>query len=117
MVQISVARPINAIRAAIPMTDVLRRIVVRGRVQGVGYRAFVADIAATYGLAGWVRNRRDGAVEAVLMGSPDNVAAVIEECHSGPLHARVIGIETSEADPSVLDLRHGGQRFSVLPTV
>jgi acylphosphatase len=100
-----------------PMTDVLRRIIARGRVQGVGYRAFVAEIAAVHGLAGWVRNRRDGAVEAVLAGTADKVAEVIEECQRGPLHARVTGIETSEAEPSALELRHAGQRFSVLPTV
>jgi acylphosphatase len=98
------------------MTDVLRRIIVRGRVQGVGYRAFVAEIAAVHGLAGWVRNCRDGSVEAVLMGAADKVADVIEECQRGPLHARVTGIETSEAEPSALELRHAGQRFSVLPT-
>jgi acylphosphatase len=99
------------------VNDVLRRIVVRGRVQGVGYRAFVADIAAAHGLAGWVRNRRDGSVEVMLMGAADKVEAIIEECQRGPLHARVTGIERSEAEPSVLDLRHAGQRFSVLPTV
>ena len=63
------------------------------------------------------RNRRDGTVEAVLMGTAADVAAVIEDCQNGPLHARVTGIETSEAETVALDLRQAGQRFSVLPTV
>ena len=56
-------------------TPVLRRVVVRGRVQGVGFRAFVEDEARQRRIAGWVRNRRDGAVEAVFAGSLDDVDA------------------------------------------
>ena len=52
---------------------VSRHVVVRGRVQGVGYRAFVADEAERRGIAGWVRNRHDGTVEALFCGSPELV--------------------------------------------
>lgn len=94
----------------------MRRVLVRGRVQGVGFRAWVAQTAVARGLAGWVRNRRDGSVEAVFVGPVDAVSAMIEACGQGPLIARVTSVETTEADVSDLDLRHHGQRFSVLPT-
>jgi acylphosphatase len=91
------------------------RIAVRGRVQGVGFRAWVAQTATARGLAGWVRNRRDGSVEALFVGAADAVAAMIETCHQGPLLARVTSVETMDANAAELDLRHAGQRFSVLP--
>jgi acylphosphatase len=94
----------------------IRRVHVRGRVQGVGFRAWVAQTAPAHGLAGWVRNRRDGSVEALFVGPLDAVGAMIEACHQGPLAARVTAVETADADVSDLDLRHSGQRFSVLPT-
>jgi acylphosphatase len=94
----------------------MRRVLVRGRVQGVGFRAWVAQTAVARGLAGWVRNRRDGSVEAVFVGPADAVSAMIESCEQGPLVARVTSVEATEADVSDLDLRHPGQRFSVLPT-
>jgi acylphosphatase len=94
----------------------IRRVYVRGRVQGVGFRAWVAQAAPAHGLAGWVRNRRDGSVEALFVGPLDAVGTMIEACHQGPLAARVTAVETTEADVSDLDLRHSGQRFSVLPT-
>lgn len=95
----------------------MRRVLVRGRVQGVGFRAWVAQTAMARGLAGWVRNRRDGSVEAVFVGPVDSVSTMIESCGQGPLVARVTSVEATEADVSDLDLRHHGQRFSVLPTV
>ena len=64
--------------------NVIRHVVVRGRVQGVGYRAFVEDEALRLGLEGWVRNRRDGTVEAVFSGPDETVAAMIEACRRGP---------------------------------
>lgn len=94
----------------------MRRVRVRGRVQGVGFRVWVAETAVARGLAGWVRNRRDGSVEAVFVGPVDVVSAMIESCGQGPLMARVTSVEATEADVSDLDLRHTGQRFSVLPT-
>ena len=68
--------------------SVIRHVVVRGRVQGVGYRAFVEDEALRLGLEGWVRNRRDGTVEAVFSGADEAVAAMIEACRRGPSAAR-----------------------------
>ena len=72
------------------MSDrVIRHVVVRGRVQGVGYRAFVEDEAHKHGLHGWVRNRRDGGVEAVFSGAAEAVAQMIKRCQHGPPSARV----------------------------
>jgi acylphosphatase len=92
----------------------MRHVIVRGRVQGVGYRAFVADEAQRRGLNGWVRNRRDGTVEAVFDGPADAVADMIETCRQGPFGARVDDIQQREATPQELASRTG--HFSVLPT-
>lgn len=98
------------------MTD--RRIVhltVRGRVQSVGFRAFVEEAAFDLGLKGWVRNRRDGSVEAVAAGTPTAVDALIEAVRRGPRAARVDGVDITEADEEALSPSHGG--FGSLPTV
>ena len=73
----------------------IRRIVVRGRVQGVGYRAWTEDTAILNGLDGWVRNRRDGAVEAVFAGSAEAVDAMIDACRRGPESARVEAVDAA----------------------
>lgn len=72
-------------------------LIIRGRVQGVGYRAWAQAMARRHGLSGWVRNRVDGTVEAVIAGPEDAVAAMIEACREGPPAARVDAIEVSEA--------------------
>jgi acylphosphatase len=83
------------------MTTAVAHIVVEGRVQGVGFRAWVAREAASRGLAGWVRNRRTGAVEAVFEGPPDTVSAMVEACRTGPPAARVDALYTiDESDRS-----------------
>lgn len=64
-------------------------ILIEGLVQGVGFRAFVQQQAAGRGLTGWVRNRRTGAVEAMVAGSADDVGRFIDACQSGPSAARV----------------------------
>jgi acylphosphatase len=87
------------------------RLVVTGRVQGVGFRAFVTWRAGARGLRGWVRNRRDGSVEALLIGEGDAVAAVIEECGRGPLSARVDRVEKTPA------LDDASPDFAERPTV
>jgi acylphosphatase len=69
------------------------RLSITGRVQGVGFRAFVTWHAQSHRLRGWVRNRRDGSVETLLIGENDAVAAVIEECQRGPQSAHVDGVE------------------------
>jgi len=66
---------------------------VEGRVQGVGYRAFVERQAGDLGLLGWVRNRRDGSVEAVLQGSADAVEHMLALCRKGPAAAKVDRVE------------------------
>ena len=77
------------------MSENIRTVHLRieGRVQGVGYRAFVERQASVLGLSGWVRNRRDGSVEAVLQGAPAEVDAMIELCRSGPPASRVDRVE------------------------
>ena len=100
------------------MSDrVIRRIIVRGRVQAVGYRAWTEDTALLNGLDGWVRNRRDGTVEALFAGATEAVAAMIEACRKGPPSAHVEAIEQHDAGPAELAMRPGGDGFSVLPTV
>jgi len=69
------------------------RLSISGRVQGVGFRAFVMRHARHRGLRGWVRNRSAGSVEALLIGDEIAVAAVIEECGRGPVSARVDRVE------------------------
>ncbi|HXL49416.1 MAG TPA: acylphosphatase [Xanthobacteraceae bacterium] len=96
--------------------SVMRHLIIRGRVQGVGYRAFVEDAALDHGLAGWVRNRRNGEVEAVFAGPAAAVAQVIKACRHGPRGALVDSVEEREATQEELALC-GGARFAVLPTV
>ena len=94
----------------------IRHLVIRGRVQGVGYRAFVEDAAFDHGLAGWVRNRRNGDVEAVFAGPPAAINEVTDACRRGPPGARVDSVDEREATEEELALC-GGMRFAVLPTV
>lgn len=98
------------------MTDAIRHVTVRGRVQGVGYRHFVDRTARSHDLEGWVRNRRDGSVEAVFAGPAEAVAAAIAACRRGPPSARVEALQDDAANPDMLNLREAGERFSVLPT-
>ena len=90
-------------------------VAVRGRVQGVGYRAFVEDEAARLGLRGWVRNRRDGSVEAVFAGEAEPIRAMIGLCRQGPPGARVDSLDQREATAGERGLG-GADRFAVLPT-
>jgi acylphosphatase len=99
------------------MSGVNRHVTIRGRVQGVGYRAWVADEAAVRNLEGWVRNCRDGSVEALLAGPADFVAAMIASCWRGPSMARVDAVQEDDGDPDALKLRRAGEPFSVLPTI
>lgn len=99
------------------MSVVIRHVTIRGRVQGVGYRAWVEHQATARGLEGWVRNRRDGSVEAVFAGPEDVVSKVIAACRRGPSSARVDGVEDEAGNQDMLNLRRAGERFSVLGTV
>jgi acylphosphatase len=77
-------------------------VIVRGRVQGVGFRFWTHERARAVGAAGWVRNRADGAVEAVFEGAPDVVEAMLAFCRAGPRHARVEGVEDAAEEPEGL---------------
>ncbi|MDQ4061466.1 MAG: acylphosphatase [Pseudomonadota bacterium] len=83
--------------------------VVRGRVQGVGYRAWLAREATGRGLDGWARNRRDGTVETVLAGPGGVVDEVLDRLWCGPAVARVEAVETAPAEDP-------GPGFDVRPT-
>jgi len=96
--------------------DVARRVVIRGRVQGVGFRAYVEDTALLHGVGGWVRNRRDGSVEALFVGAPETVAAMIEACWHGPGAARVDAVDEFPAGSDDFARRQAGESFAVLPT-
>lgn len=99
------------------MSDAIRHIIVRGKVQGVGYRAWIEGEAVARNLSGWARNRRDGTVEALLSGPEDAVTALIARCQSGPGMARVTAVDNEPAHADMLNLRAPGERFSVLATV
>jgi acylphosphatase len=92
----------------------IRHVVIRGRVQGVGYRAWTEQGALARGLEGWVRNRPDGAVEAFFAGPPAAVADMIAACRHGPRGAQVHGIDDLGGGPDALGLRRPGELFSVL---
>ena len=80
-------------------TTEARRFVVRGRVQGVGFRWFVEREAHVLGIAGWVRNNADGSVEVLAMGSRDQLLGLRSRLSAGPLAARVDDVEEVEAKP------------------
>ncbi len=79
-------------------TTQARRFVVRGRVQGVGFRWFVEREARILGIAGWVRNNADGSVEVLAMGSRDQLLGLRSRLRSGPRAARVDDVEEVEAN-------------------
>jgi acylphosphatase len=88
---------------------IARRLTISGRVQGVGFRYALADEARARKLGGWVRNRRDGTVEAVIAGPEIDVEALIAWARHGPPAARVAGVSV---EPSV----DSGEKFDILPT-
>jgi acylphosphatase len=90
-------RSVHAVR-------VRRRVVVRGRVQGVGFRLAIARAAETRGASGWVFNRADGTLEAVFEGPPEIVESLVRFCGKGPRGAAVTRVETVEETPE--DLSH-----------
>jgi acylphosphatase len=87
------------------------RLIVRGRVQGVGFRWWTASQARRLGLAGWVRNRRDGTVEILAIGPPNAVEALAQACREGPRAAAVSQVEQSAAEDD------GSTDFEDRPTV
>jgi acylphosphatase len=86
------------------------RVSIEGGVQGVGYRDWTERVAHALDLTGWVRNRRDGSVEALFSGPADDVAQMLQRCAAGPPSARVTAVKV---------LAEGGRApdaFTVLPT-
>jgi acylphosphatase len=77
---------------------VARHLVIHGRVQGVWYRGWSVEAARALGLAGWVRNRRDGTVEMVVAGPEKAVETMIARCRRGPPAARVDRIDVEDSD-------------------
>jgi len=99
------------------MSGAIRQVTIQGRVQGVGYRAWVEHQARVHHIEGWVRNRGDGSVEALFAGPADVVSNMVALCRRGPAAARVEAVQDQSANSGALDLRYAGERFSVLPTV
>jgi acylphosphatase len=92
------------------MTEtVTRRVVARGRVQGVWFRESMRREAEHLGITGWIRNRLDGTVEAVVQGSPDAVDRIVAWARRGPEAAHVEGLEVTEAQGTY-------ERFEKRPT-
>lgn len=83
---------------------------IEGIVQGVGYRAWAESHATQLELTGWVRNRRDGSVEAIFQGPADHVEVMLRLCEGGPLDARVSSVEVLGEGGGAYD------DFVVLPT-
>jgi acylphosphatase len=81
-------------------TVLARRFVVRGRVQGVGFRWFVEREAHILGVSGWVRNNADGGVEVLAQGTRDQLSGLRARLREGPRAARVDAVEESEARPT-----------------
>ena len=87
----------------------VKHVVISGRVQGVGYRHFITRTAHELSVTGWVRNRHDGSVEAMISGTAEAGHTMIERGRRGPLHASITELRVSEG--------HGSfERFDVLPT-
>ena len=78
---------------------VRRRVVVHGRVQGVGFRYSLARAAESRSVAGWARNRADGTLEAVFEGDPEAVESLVRFCHEGPRGAEVERVEVFQEEP------------------
>ena len=93
------------------MAVIAARLVITGRVQGVGYRLWAEREARRLGLRGWVRNRSNGSVEALAIGEAADVDAFAQACHSGPRMAHVAAVRREAAADD------GSPGFSEHPTV
>lgn len=77
------------------MENVRARVIIEGRVQGVFFRHHTQEMAYKLSVKGWVRNRRDGSVEALFEGDKKEIEQIIRWCHRGPSEARVINVLTT----------------------
>ncbi|EJW12766.1 Acylphosphate phosphohydrolase, putative [Rhodovulum sp. PH10] len=96
---------------------IARHLLIRGRVQGVGFRYWAASEAERRGLAGWVRNRRDGAVELVAAGPAEVVEDFVAACRRGPFRARVDRVEIDAAGEAERANMSADGSFAVLHTI
>ena len=90
---------------------IARHLLIRGRVQGVGYREWAMRTAQSRGLTGWVRNRADGSVEALVCGNGSAVEGFVEACRNGPSLARVDAVDCREQDMAA------EEGFTIRPTL
>jgi acylphosphatase len=97
------------------MQDRQVQVEIHGRVQGVGYRAWLQQVASMFGLSGWTRNRHDGWVEAVLSGPPPVVEAALVMIEKGPQGARVENVAVRPADAADLAAGPSDGSFAILP--
>ncbi len=91
------------------MERVTKLLRIEGLVQGVGFRYFMQRRARSLGVTGWVRNRTDGTVEAVVQGTADSIVAIIAQAKQGPRSARVTAVRISDAEGEFMT-------FDLLPT-
>ena len=89
-------------------------VLIHGRVQGVSFRAWTQHQADLHGLRGWVRNRRDGSVEAVFSGPGDLVEVMLKACHEGPSGSWVEKVEILDQSEPEFD---ASRRFEIRGTV
>jgi acylphosphatase len=90
---------------------IAKHLIISGQVQNIGYRDWLTETARKIGLAGWVRNRRDGTVEALIAGETDAVEEVVRACRRGPRMAIVSEINETLAEPP------SSREFTKRPTV
>ena len=94
----------------------IKRLMIRGVVQKIGFRVWAEREALGLGLKGWVRNRRDGSVEVLIAGPPPALAQMIERCWKGPPLAKIESIDIEDAVPLDLAHRRPGEAFSLIAT-
>jgi acylphosphatase len=94
----------------------IKRLMIRGVVQKIGFRVWVEREALALGLKGWVRNRTDGAVEVVIAGPPSMIAQMVSRCRVGPPLAKVESLDVEDAVPIDLAKRRPGESFSLIAT-
>jgi acylphosphatase len=95
----------------------VRHVTITGQVQGVGFRYWTEQQAVLRGLEGFVRNRRDGSVEALFCGPAKAVAGMLKACSEGPPGSWVTAVEDAGGGLELLAQRRRGEQFSVLPTL
>jgi len=94
----------------------IKKLRIRGAVHKIGFRVWCEREALALGLKGWVRNRLDGSVEALVAGEPGAVASMVERCRKGPPLAKIEAVEVEAASALDLGYRRPGENFSLLAT-